>query len=614
MYTLDKRFKIDDQGYPILTEEQQAIEYIKCKLSLSYFVSNYVFLNVSGKLQVGNSEAWKKTYRYHELLNTLQYVEFNVLLGSRQIFKTTSLYYMAAWLLLFYPNYTILFVTLDQARILEFVRNTNFILKNVAPWMRIENKSKSEKALTIELKNESRLLTASVAGSVDIASIGRGLSAATIMSDEPAFYKKFEVLWTSIFPTYTKAADNAKRRGLPTNFIFATTPNGKFNEWYELIYKNAMSWDTLKLEMLRNEIGLKNDIEDVNKLREIKVADLKKLDPEYFFKNEHNGFLVNTLHWSLLYDQKWYEKQCAIFNYDRRKIGQELDLVFLGGSNSILDDEILAKLHIKEPMEEIRLYGGYKLLQYKSFENRNLIIGVDSAVSTLDSADFSAITIIDGVTKEELGTFKARIGILKEYANVIKSLVLYLVNELGINKNNVFLAIESNNIGEAVIQELIYDEFEDYEQYIIKSKASKNEDKYGITTNAKSRNDMQIMFLNTMNATPEVVSSRNLINDINALEQLRSGRIQAISGKHDDVWMSFLLALYGRQILIDKGLLIVEGEITKSGLNPTKKRNYLDFTMATLPDRQIETSDLETIIVEEKNERTELRVEDIIIF
>ena len=620
MYTLDKRFIIDQDGYPILTEDQRKIEYIKCKLSLSYFVSNYVFLNVSGKLQVGNSDAWKRTYRYHELLNTLQYTEFNILLGSRQIFKTTSLYYMTAWLLLFYSNYTILFVTLDQNRILEFVRNVNYILKNVAPWMRIENKSKSEKALTIELKNESRLLTASVAGNVDINSIGRGLSAATILIDEPAFYKKFGVLWTSIFQTYSKAADNAKRAGLPTSFIFATTPNGKFNEWYELIYKNATHWDELKLKILREkgEINPTDDIDDVNKLREIRSKELKELDPEYFYRDDHNGFLVNTLHWSLLYDEEWYKKQCAVLQYDRRRIGQELDIVFLGGSNSILDDEILAKMKIHDVVEEVTLYSGYKFKLYvkpEELKNRTLIVGIDTAVSTLDSADYSAMTLIDVVTKEELGTFKARIGVLKEFAQVIKSLTLYIINELEVPRYNFYLSIENNNVGRAIIQELIYDEFEDYEQYIIKTKISKNDEQYGINTNPKTRGEMQVMFLNTMNSNSEVVKSKNLINDINTLEQTRTGKIQAMSGKHDDVWMSFLLALYGRQQLIDKGIVIVDGEITKNGLQPEKKRNYLDFTMSVLSDRIIETNEqIEKVEYINHDNDSRLSVDDIIIW
>ena len=581
-FTLSDRFQMDEKRLPVLTEKQKSIEYIKCKMSLSYFVSNYARLNVNGPLVVGDSEAWKKTHRYHELLNLLQYQEFHTLLGSRQIFKTTSLYYLASWLLLFYPNYTSLFVSLDLKRLSEFIRNVKFIIKNVPDWMQVDDTSKSEKSLSIELINGSRLLTDSV--SKDVSSIGRGLSAPTIMIDEPAFFRHFSELWTSIYPTYTKAAANAKAKGLPTTFVLATTPNGKVNEYYELIFKNSISSDDIKREILGKEVQ-DYDTDDPAKMRELLSREIREYPVEKLFQSGKNGFICHRLHWSLLYDQEWYDKQCAVLNYDMRKIGQELDIKFLGGSTSILDDETLGKMHIQDPIETVKMVHGYNLNIYSEITNKPLIMGVDTALSTLATADYSTIYIMDAVSKEELASLKIRTGVLKIFSAVLKSVVMYINQNLEVNRSNISLGIERNSIGIAIIEDLVYDEFNDYEQYITRTKTGKTDTQLGITTSASSRSKMQNLFLNTANASPEIYHSREIIEEINSLESTRTGKIQATSGQHDDLWMAQNLALYTREILIDSGKVLVEGVNPKNAINPRHQENYLQVTMDSLPTR-----------------------------
>ena len=601
-YVLDKKYKLEEPGKPILTEKEKVLEYLKCRISFSYFVENYCYVNAGVSLHVGTSDAWKSTYRYRELMKFLQYSEFNEILGSRQIFKTTSLYYYSAWVVNFHPDQTVFFVTLDATRAIEFIRNTKFVLSNLPSWMTVQNKNKSDKALSIDLVNGSRVLTDTVSGSKSMTSIGRGLSPQNILLDEAAFYKDLSTLWTSILPAYNKAADTAKKEGNPYGIIITTTPNGKHNHYYEMFYSRGTHLNHIKDMLGKPE-------------KELTKSDILNIPSEILYENQKNGFIIHELHWSLLYDQAWYEKQKAILQYDKRKIGQELDLVFLGASNSILDDEILAEMKIQEPIDYILLSGGYKIELYKELQNRKIVIGVDTATSTLSTADYSAIELTDGITGEELGSFRVRIGILQDYATLIKSLILYLTEELGIPNVDIYLAIENNSIGKAIIEYLVYDEYNDYEQYIIKTKVNKTEEQFGIYTGAKQRNDMQLLFLNIANRSPEMFHSKNLIGDINTLEQLHSGRIEAKKPAHDDNWMAYNLSLYGRKLLIENGMLIVEGEITKNAINPTQKMNYLDLTMHSIPDR-IEQEEIvdtsETEIIYEDDSPTNL--ENLIIF
>ena len=56
---------------------------------------------------------------------------------------------------------------------------------------------------------------------------------------------------------------------------------------------------------------------------------------------ERNGFVRIKYHWSEdpTKDKKWYVDQCRELNFDKRMINQELDLLFIGGTGCIFDDE-----------------------------------------------------------------------------------------------------------------------------------------------------------------------------------------------------------------------------------------------------------------------------------
>jgi hypothetical protein len=57
-----------------------------------------------------------------------------------------------------------------------------------------------------------------------------------------------------------------------------------------------------------------------------------------------NSFLRTRFHWSEdpKKDEKWYIEQCRELS-DKRKINQELDLIFVGTSNCIFEDDILSQ-------------------------------------------------------------------------------------------------------------------------------------------------------------------------------------------------------------------------------------------------------------------------------
>src|SRR6056297_4264671 len=58
-------------------------------------------------------------------------------------------------------------------------------------------------------------------------------------------------------------------------------------------------------------------------------------------------FVKIKFHWTddKTKDKNWYEQQCKDLNFDKRLINQELDLLFIGSTNCIFDDDFLGRLN-----------------------------------------------------------------------------------------------------------------------------------------------------------------------------------------------------------------------------------------------------------------------------
>ncbi len=66
---------------------------------------------------------------------------------------------------------------------------------------------------------------------------------------------------------------------------------------------------------------------------------------------ERNGFVRVSFHWSEdpAKDDVWYQQQRRDLNFDQRMINQELDLLFVGSTKCIFEDDYLALLKSVKP-------------------------------------------------------------------------------------------------------------------------------------------------------------------------------------------------------------------------------------------------------------------------
>lgn len=259
-----------------------------------------------------------------------------------------------------------------------------------------------------------------------------------------------------------------------------------------------------------------------------------------------NGFVKVRYHWSedSTKDDKWYQEQCRDLNHNSRSINQELDLVFVGSTSCIFDDDFLSQLKIKPPIDRIDLPHVTDCKLYIKRENLDktdfLLIGVDTAKSI--TGDYSAIEIYTYSNFEQIGEFYGRLGSITKYCEIIKKLVDIL--EITMH-NRLILCIENNSIGTSVIESLENDDNPKYTQYIYSPVPKKYT---GINTNSKIKNSMVSFFYDDVTKDPSLLKSEALINQLNLIERHANGSISAKSGTHDDLFMASCLCAYTRHL------------------------------------------------------------------
>jgi hypothetical protein len=177
--------------------------------------------------------------------------------------------------------------------------------------------------------------------------------------------------------------------------------------------------------------------------------------------------------------------------------------------------------------------------------------------------DSTVITLIDPLTYEPLVQFKSnKISVADTCTLINKLVTTYFPSAI--------IIPERNNMGIALIQDLLKTPVARNMYYEIKEKVVEEEDQnsnfkigkmgdhrkkndkkkkqtriYGINTTPKSREYMYKEILNTIvTEKPELVNNLNFYNEIRTLVRDKKGKIQADAGFHDDVVMSYLIGMY----------------------------------------------------------------------
>ena len=331
---------------------------------------------------------------------------------------------------------------------------------------------------------------------------GRSSALSLLVVDEAAFIDNIEEIWLSA--QYTLSTGGKA--------IILSTPNGVGN-WFHKMWKES-------------EAGS-------NSMNRISLP--WHLHPER--------------------DQKWRDEQTKLSG--ERGAAQECDCEFSTSGNTVIDIPVLEwyeKTHITEPIEKRGIDKGYWIYKYP-VPGRSYMVAAD--VARGDAADFSAAQIIDIESMEQVAEYKGKLP-TKEYARALMTMAT--------EYNKGLLVIENANVGWAVIQEVLDNNYDNlfYSsadlQYVdvenqMTNKLNSQERKMtpGFTTSNKTR-PLVISKLESYFRNKEVIiHSSRLIAELQVFiwkTGAVSAKAEAMEGYNDDLVMSLGIGLWIRDVAL----------------------------------------------------------------
>lgn len=347
---------------------------------------------------------------------------------------------------------------------------------------------------------------------------------------EAAFIPHMEEIYGSAQPTLSTARQQASKNNYPYFILITSTPNGiegdgKF--FYEL-HDKAIDSDNL----FEPEFDKNGDETTYEKWRD----DFKEVvkDPT------KNNFIRIRYHWSEDPNKsiEWYETQKKELNFKSRQINQELDLLFVGGTNCIFEDEVLQKFSFIPRIKYFDLKHQTKIDIYQEFDPTDYyLVGVDTA-SSIKGA-FNAVEVFSYRDFNQVAELNVRLGSLTKYGEVIDAVFKWIYQTIG---ERIILCIENNSIGKAIIEHLLYHVTDfSYNSFIYREK---DKDDYGVQTNTRTKELMVSMLYDYIVEKPESLKSQDFIAQLSTIQRSNRGTIK--SSGFSDMFMAASFCAYVR--------------------------------------------------------------------
>ena len=468
-----------------------------------------------------------------------------IILKSRQLGFTTLI---NLWLfddILWNLNYEALVVahTLEDAKQI-FNKKVSYAKDNLYPSVAAQcifNKSSAKRVEAVFPDNSK--------SGISVANSGRSGTYQDLHVSE------FAKLWKA-FPTRAEEIITGTIQAVPTygNVFIESTAEGMAGLYYEMFmgaWKRrdritpAMSvaeffpvfynwtWDDISI----NSIGLIN-LDDM----EVTDIDWKEYQKDYDLTPQEISF----------YYVKWQQ-----LGKDSDKLRQEypttVQEAFIGTGSNYFSLKKTSEMYEKCD-DNYQKYDFINGVFEKSTDGdlwiyddvrpgRNYVLGADVAEG-LENGDYT-VAIVLGYDKQIKALYRGHIE-PDEFAELLKV--------LGKRFNNAMLAVEFNKDGNWVNTELRNSNYPSiYVRTVIDDITKELTQKYGWITNKPNRDFMLGETKKHFNSTP-MINCRPLLEEIMVFVRNKSGKPQAASGKHDDIIISFCIAiavLQGREEKIE---------------------------------------------------------------
>ena len=516
-----------------LSKEQILLEYAKCVNDTPYALKTYLqtYDNTQSKyvpLELFNDQV--------TLVKDYDECEENIALKYRQAGVSTVTSAWASKRLIFAKKSKpekILIIANKMDTAVEMANKVRAFVEQWPSWLGVTFSNEKNSQRHFKLTNGCEVKA--VATSKDAL---RGYTPTILIFDEAAYINADEDFWSACMASLSTGG----------KVIVISTPNG-FDPIYYSIYSQAikgmndfriteMYWyrdprysKDLKLikcddivHYMLNRADY-NDNEIILDYSEIKVSDRNFEDIKEKIEKGYKAY------------SSWFEAMAKKLKFDKRKISQELECNFLGSGDNVIPPETMKKIkenHIKEPVNK---FMGGALWQWKEpIIGHKYIMGVD--VSRGDSEDFSTISIIDFDDREQVLEYIGKIppDVLAEIAykwgTMYGALIVTdITGGMGVST--------SRKLQELGYKNLYVDGVNPADKWKWNPKA--NDKIPGINFNAK-----RVLIIQAFEEALRYdfsVRSQRLFNELNTFVYV-NGRPDHQKGQHDDLIMSFAMAVY----------------------------------------------------------------------
>ena len=363
------------------------------------------------------------------------------------------------------------------------------------------------------------------------------------MFDEPEFTNHIKTIVENSVSTFETASRNAKENGALYGRCFSCTPGD---------LDTSMGQESQQL--------LANTVKWTEKLYDM------HFDPNDDSKNEVLQYVKNNGSNGIVYIEYSY-KQIGLTDEWLREmynkianplvVKREILLQRLrGSSDSPFEQEDIEYITscIQPIIDELYVLEHFRFDIYTPLKRTTpYIVSVDCSTGT--NGDNNAITVIDPYTVKPVAEFECPyIG-----ETMFEKLLMELVKKY---LPRACLAIERNSVGDGIVdhllnspirQNLYFDKDKDLVEANMQStqtvesmlkKQAQEKKYYGVYTGIQSREDMMAILMRRMAEFKDCFVTNNITRDITRLVRLKSGKIAAGTGFHDDSIMSYLIGLY----------------------------------------------------------------------
>lgn len=384
-----------------LTLEQIKSEYVKCKKSPEYFISNYtkVIHPIRGLV---NFELYPFQSR---ILKEVQEYQSTILRKFRQAGATTICAAYALWFCIFNSHKTVIVLSKDDDASKEVVGRIRVMHEELPIWLKPSLKKDAEH--TIKFENLS-VIRSKASGKQS----GRSISASLLILDEAAFIEHIDTIWAAASPTLSTGG----------KVIALSTVNGVGN-WFHRIYTEA-----------------------INKENAFHPIDIRWQEhPEYY---PVEGF-------KHLYIEDWYKKNRSKYTF--REWRQEYECSFEGTGDTYIDSEILVSLKENCNKDYAIKYNNRMRVWKDPEPNHEYVIAADPSIGR--ERDYSAFQVIDIYNGEQVAEFYSNRTPINEFAKIICDEgrlynTAYVLSERnGIGNNLIFFLKESLEYENLVMDE-----------------------------------------------------------------------------------------------------------------------------------------------------------------